>query len=571
MTRFSGALVGTILGLSLPAFALAQDPAQQVPQAPLPPIVRDVHFNGTHDISSESLQRAARVRVGEPLPVSVDRIDDLADRVRRHYSDEGYSFARVHAAFDPSSATLSFDVDEGVIDGVEFTGVGDRLKRTFSEDFALRAGDTFNRARARQALDVLLQPTRGAVRPAHGSLVAGDVQDSDDIHQRRGPFDLVDRGGQRILVVSLYEPAGRFRMLPDLGDREDWFSSVDGFVPSLGFGAAVFDHEEFNHSYVAGHFSYKFASERVGYALGFERPFFRQQKLYVGGELFDLTASDDQWQLSSLEASLAAIGPRQSYRDYYRRRGVQAGAHYRPHPQLELLGLWRSEREEPLPVTSDFSLWNSDDAFRPNRPAVDGHLNALVVGATLDGPGFERESLDSTYRRHQLGTFYGQTLDYPRARNDPSAIWRVDWTTEISTPGLDSDFDFTRSIVSARYRRPLSAHQDFGVRAMGGWSTGTLPTQRLFSVGGVGSVHGYDFKEQTGTSLALLNLEYALGWRNGFKVLGFFDTGRASPNPDWLKGVGFGVGLGDFRVDFGYRTDAIPSSLQVVLRLSKTF
>jgi hypothetical protein len=90
-------------------------------------------------------------------------------------------------------------------------------------------------------------------------------------------------------------------------------------------------------------------------------------------------------------------------------------------------------------------------------------------------------------------------------------------------------------------------------------------------VGGVGSVHGYDFKEQTGTSLELLNLEYALGWRNGFKVLGFFDAGRASTDADWLKGVGFGFGLADFRVEFGYRTDAIPSSLQVVWRFSKTF
>ncbi|HEX7137886.1 MAG TPA: POTRA domain-containing protein, partial [Vicinamibacterales bacterium] len=132
MTRFSGALVGTILGLSLPAFAIAQDPPQP---PPLPPVVRDVHVNGTHDISNEALLRAARVRVGEPLPVPVDRIDDLADRVRHYYRDEGYSFARVHVTFDPSSAALSFDVDEGVIDGVEFTGVSDRLKRAFAEDF----------------------------------------------------------------------------------------------------------------------------------------------------------------------------------------------------------------------------------------------------------------------------------------------------------------------------------------------------------------------------------------------------------------------------------------------------
>ena len=37
----------------------------------------------------------------------------------------------------------------------------------------------------------------------------------------------------------------------------------------------------------------------------------------------------------------------------------------------------------------------------------------------------------------------------------------------------------------------------------------------------------------------------------------------AGGDTPWLKGVGFGVGVGDFRVDFGYKADEIPSSLQV--------
>ena len=77
-----------------------------------------------------------------------------------------------------------------------------------------------------------------------------------------------------MLLVGLREPPGRFKIVPDLGEREDWFSSVDGFVPSLGMGIAVFDHDRFNHTFVAGHLSYKIASERAGYALGFERPLF---------------------------------------------------------------------------------------------------------------------------------------------------------------------------------------------------------------------------------------------------------------------------------------------------------
>src|SRR5262249_54843081 len=198
-------------------------------------------------------------------------------------------------------------------------------------EYAVRAGDVFNRKNAMQALEVLLRQTRGAVRP-------GDVyyRDTRDLGNRRGTFDLVDRDGQRVLLVGLRQPAGRFRLTPDLGDREDWFTSVDGFVTSLGFNAAVFDHTSFNHAYVQGHLSFKTAAERAGYALGFERPIFQTRKLYFGGELYDLTASDDQWQVSSLEASLAAIGPRKSFRDYYRRRGLQIGGGVWGHPQIQV-------------------------------------------------------------------------------------------------------------------------------------------------------------------------------------------------------------------------------------------
>ena len=192
-------------------------------------------------------------------------------------------------------ATLSLDIDEGAIDGVVFQGIDEKLARTFADEFALRAGDVFNSRRARQALDVLLQADarRRQCRPASTRRRSPTAA---TCRQRRGTFDLVDRNGERILLVGLREPPGRFRIVPDLGEREDWFSSVDGFVPSLGMGIAVFDHDRFNHTFVAGHLSYKIASERAGYALGFERPLFGTTKLYVGGELHDLTASDDQWQ-----------------------------------------------------------------------------------------------------------------------------------------------------------------------------------------------------------------------------------------------------------------------------------
>ena len=87
-----------------------------------------------------------------------------------------------------------------------------------------------------------------------------------------------------------------------------------------------------------------------------------------------------------------------------------------------------------------------------------------------------------------------------------------------------------------------------------------------------------EVKEAVGNSLALVNLEYGLGSRRGPKLFGFYDMGRvgvqqglANGGTPWLKGLGWGLGAGDFRVDFGYRVDAVPSSLQVLLRFGRTF
>lgn len=565
MTRYRLALV--VYLVCAPAQSLG---AQESPQQP----VRTVQVTGTKELSERAVLDAAHVRIGEPLP---DPPGKLAETVERHYRDQGYTFTKARVAFEEATGALAITIDEGTIEAVEFQGVDEHLAKAFAEEFALRAGDVFNRDRAIQALDALLRPTRGAVRPGRNAGYTDAATFGINRHPRRfrDTFGMIDRNGQRVLLVGLSEPAGTFRFVPDLGEREDWFASVDGFVPSFGFGAAVFDHTRFNHAYVAGHLSYKTASRRAGYALGFERPFFTTNKLYVGGELHDLTASDDRWRLTASEASLAAMGPRRSYRDYYRRRGVQIGGALRVHRQIELLFAWRGERHEGLETRTDFSIWNSDEPFRPNPPIQEGRLNAVVVGASIDGVGFERESLASTYRRHQSEMPFGDWL--PRREDNEPAIWRVDWTSEISAPqALKSDFDFSRHIISARARVPLSPHQEFGARGIAGWSNGVLPAHRQFAIGGIGSVHGYGFKESVGDTLALVNLEYALGWRNGLQAIGFFDLGRttssAVTDAPWLKGVGVGVGLGgDLRIDFGYKLDDVPGSLQVLVRLGRTF
>src|SRR5438270_6257042 len=173
MGRSRALLASVVLVLAAGRIHAAQDPTA--------PLVREIRISGARELSEAAIAEAARVEAGRPLPVALDRVDDLAARIVRHYRDEGYTFAVVQATFDPAAGVLSFTIDEGVIGGVEFTGVDDRLKRVFEEEFALRTGDVFNRRKARQALDVLLRPTRGAVRPGRIFERAGIFYDSEQL------------------------------------------------------------------------------------------------------------------------------------------------------------------------------------------------------------------------------------------------------------------------------------------------------------------------------------------------------------------------------------------------------
>jgi hypothetical protein len=574
MLRLSPVLVAVCA--LVPAALAAQDPP---PPAQTAPIVREVRVSGTKELTTNAVNEALAVRVGEPLSGSPDQV---ARRVEQIYREEGFTFARATTDFDPSSGVLTIAIDEGVIDAVEFDGIGGRLADTFAKDFALRAGDVFNIARARQALDALLRPTRGAVIPNRTTFSnpPNVFHDTRELRARHGTFDLIDRADQRVLVVGLREPAGRFKVSPNLGDREDWFTPVDGFVPALDVGAVAFEHGRFNHTFVAGHVSVKTASHELGWALGVERPLFDARKLFVTAEVHDLTATDDAWQVSSSEASLAAMGPRRIYRDYYRRRGAQVSAAYRVDALAEVFVALRGERHSALETRSDFSLWNDDEPIRPNLAARNGRLNALVLGASIDSLGYDRESLETSYRRHQFETPFGRRLGDPTGKDDPTSMWRIDWTSEISAPGLlAGDFDFRRHILSGRGRVIASAHQEVAARVIAGWSHGELPPQRQFAIGGIGSVHGYGFKESTGDTIQLINLEYAVGWRNGLQLIAFVDAGHTSArsttpvNADapWLKGAGWGIGLGPFRIDFGYKLTGSSHPVQVLLRLGRTF
>lgn len=553
-------LAALALVVSTGAPAAAQD------QPPPLPVLQELRLQGVTVFTRDDVLWLLKLREGAALPRTPDAV---AKALEERYARDGYNEARVTAAFDAGRLTLT--ADEGRIDEIEILGAtaaqGDGIRKRLG----VKPGDIFN-ARA------IGQVTARLEAESQGALEIGQPRRSQPQGNRSeaAPDKVVleRRGDRNVLVVPLRWRGPRIDW-NITNSREDLYSPVDQLAPGLAFAATIFDHNEFNHTFVAGSVSYKFGPDEAGYSFGFERPIFSGPRLFFGGELHDISASDDTWRLSTVEQTVAALGFKNTFRDYYRRRGAQLFGVFRPGDNNEFSAMARWDRHEPLPNTTNYSFFRDDAVFRPNPLVRDRHVNAFVFGYTFDTRPMSRAGSAATYSRHLKDSLFGTGV-----RQEPGL--RLEWTSEVAGRALEGDAKFDRHILNARGYLQLGSRSLFAARGLFGWSNDP-PLERQFAIGGIGTVHGYSFKEAAGSGLTLINAEYrvrltseGVAKNNPLTAFIFYDAGRTTSlfNRDpakWLTGTGVGIGFGDIRLEWGFRTNAIPKSNQVLVRVSPTF
>lgn len=517
------------------------------------PLMNAVRIEGASVYSAGEIAARHRIVSGSRLPAAVEK---LAADVREQYHNDGYTFATVDASLDEPTRTLVIRIDEGRYDVVEVSGVADAARERILDGLALHPGDIFNRSQANRALDEALAFAQGAIERADPA------------------FTLVSDAGRRVLHVALRSRTHETDGFAGSQGREDWYSPVDALNAGFGFHSTLFDRTKFNHTYWAGYVTYKFGPERAGYSVGLERPFFAEGVLQAGAVIHDLTASDDGWRLGDDEQSLVALTFRNTFRDYYRRKGYQLHAVLRPLSNHEILAAWRDERHLSLANETNFGVFRDSHPFRANAASAEGNARAVLLAYTYDSRGLAKQLPSERYHRHLLDDLFGE-------RTEREQGIRFDWLSELAPASLDHDFDFNRHIAQARAWWAPTPRRMISGRAIVGGSTGALPPQRVFALGGIGSVRGYRFKEAAGDGLLLLNGEFrqSFGRRLGsIAGLAFVDAGRVyEPRPgstgQWMRGIGVGLEFGGDgpRLEFGWRLDDVPKSLQVLFRLRPTF
>jgi len=313
---------------------------------------------------------------------------------------------------------------------------------------------------------------------------------------------------------------------------------------------------------VFGQFAYAFELEDIRYTVGLESQLYSTERmgLKLGVTYQEQTLSSDRWKTSYLENSLASVGFRYDFFDYYEAEGATIYGVQDLPGSFQLAGGFRTEAHRAVDVNTNWSLFG-DGSFRPN-PAVDeGRLQLLFASITA-----------------------GRVRDF-----DDLPTGGAVRLAAMTTDGLAGDFSFTRYEADGRVFVPLTSDTRLGLRLRGGYATKGAPPQSQFTLGGVGSVRSYGQNRFRGTRMLLGNAEYMIdgatlldGALDDLFLVGLADAGWVGasgerPQADEvLPSAGFGVGLEERRVrlDVTWPLRDVPgaaSSPSIWLRITPNF
>jgi outer membrane protein assembly factor BamA len=173
------------------------------------------------------------------------------------------------------------------------------------------------------------------------------------------------------------------------------------------------------------------------------------------------------------------------------------------------------------------------------------------------------------------------TRDARDSRTNPRHGSKQTLSLEFALPALGSDFAFQKYFAEWVQYVPVGSQSVIAGRISGGISTGNIPGQDQFALGGPTTLRGVPAAEFRGKSMALASLEFRqpLGgiakFLENFTGVVFVDAGSTwgsdlSSNRfvvDYGIGVAFNSPLGTLRLDFAWG----PSGTQTWLSLGHPF
>jgi len=262
------------------------------------------------------------------------------------------------------------------------------------------------------------------------------------------------------------------------------YNRVDGPAVTLG---AAFQTGRGPAPALFAQGTYAASRERGLYEAGFSIPFGDRPEIIAGAVAFRRTATEDEWIVSEGENTIFALLARTDYRDHYESDGGRAYLAWAPGSDFEIRIGGRLEDQRSLSTRTRVALTGRHPVFRPNPAIQDGEEQAFTVMARI-GP---------------------MTLPL-RGGTSGEALY------ERSGDPLQGDFEYGRVRGMVRHKIRLKPGMEFRARLVGGSTlTGSLPPQKLWYAGGIGTLRGHDYKTFVGDQFFVMNAELYRRARHG--------------------------------------------------------
>ena len=317
-------------------------------------------------------------------------------------------------------------------------------------------------------------------------------------------------------------------------------------------------------------------AENLGHRLTAEVRIGRRRGYAIGGSTFDEVAKIEPWQLTEPDGGLASFFLKRDYFDWFGRHGGRLYASAFASDYASVTLGYSSERWSSRSEREVFTLFRGDEGWRTNPRINDGLVHLLDLKFKFDTRNRELRPL--------AGWYLDGEYEYGAGNFDTEG-------TRISPDEVDNPvrrLEYGRAFLDLRRYNRISPRRQLNARlVLGGWLHGDpLPMQRRFSVGGIGTLPGFDFRRTgIGTDVgqcapesgplpgrpaecervALAQLEYRqelvselfdIFNRNGIRVRG--TTFRVKPSAVVFADAGRGWLVGTRENDLQYSSGSLP-------------
>jgi Omp85 superfamily domain len=234
--------------------------------------------------------------------------------------------------------------------------------------------------------------------------------------------------------------------------------------------------------------------ENLGHRARAEVRFGGRPGFALGGRLYDVVESVEPWQLSDEEVGLAAFFLHRDYRDYYNRHGASMYARLVGGDIASVTVGLADERWSTRETNDPFTLFRNSQGWRLNPAMDEARFHVATASLKLDSRNTPSRPWSGWYGSvdFEHGTGHDVVLARSLSVPPPSV------TPPFSLPTLN----YNRAFVDLRRYNRLAPNAQLNVRMVAGGQLGgdDLPLERRLSVGGPGTIPGYDFRSFTGNT-----------------------------------------------------------------------